>query len=207
MNVAKLGEAYKSFFSSRQRLNEDICNLSTLCSEKSADEDKIDKSEILNALKVWQKTGNLPEDEIVSHVVKACSEVSWCNRLRIGLISYRDFFSKIPVLKEKLREKERQLTEIANNASNSNVLMTSSWHQAMSEAKRQYEAIDGALEVRPSMILIISHLICFFSFHSLRRRCTAFKASSRNVRSWYKCSATWKRRTSTPSTLCRLHHK
>lgn len=55
---------------------------------------------------------------------------------------------KIPVLKEKLREKERQLTEISNNASNSNVLMTSSWHQAMSEAKRQYEAIDGALEVR-----------------------------------------------------------
>lgn len=56
-------------------------------------------------------------------------------------------FLKIPVLKEKLREKERQLSDIANNASNSNVLMTSSWHQAMSEAKRQYEAIDGALEV------------------------------------------------------------
>jgi hypothetical protein len=49
------------------------------------------------------------------------------------------------LLKEKLREKERQLTEISNNSS---VVMTNSWHQAMSEAKRQYEAIDGALEVK-----------------------------------------------------------
>lgn len=40
------------------------------------------------------------------------------------------------------------MAELANNASNSNVAMTSSWHQAMSEAKRQYEAIDGALEVK-----------------------------------------------------------
>lgn len=57
-------------------------------------------------------------------------------------------FLQIPVLKERLHEKERQLAELANNASNSNVMMTSSWHQAMSEAKRQYEAIDGALEVK-----------------------------------------------------------
>ena len=34
--------------------------------------------------------------------------------------------------------------EISNNSS---VVMTSSWHQAVQEAKRQYEAIDGALEV------------------------------------------------------------
>jgi len=27
-------------------------------------------------------------------------------------------------------------------------MMTSSWHQAMAETKRQYEAIDGALEVK-----------------------------------------------------------
>lgn len=44
-----------------------------MCSENT---EKVDKSEILNALKVWQDTGNLPEDDIVSHVVKACSEVS-----------------------------------------------------------------------------------------------------------------------------------
>ncbi|CRK96188.1 CLUMA_CG009617, isoform A [Clunio marinus] len=109
------------------RLNEDICNLSTLCSEKNAnDTNKIDKDEILNALKTWQETGCTPDCDIVSNVVKACRE--------------------IPLLKEKLREKERQLLEIANNASNSNDIMTSSWHQAMAEAKRQYEAIDSALE-------------------------------------------------------------
>lgn len=66
-----------TFSSLKQRLNEDICNLSTLCSEKNANDSKFDKSEILNALKVWQETGNLPEDEIVSHVVKACSEVKF----------------------------------------------------------------------------------------------------------------------------------
>jgi hypothetical protein len=41
---------------------------------------------------------------------------------------------------KKLHEKERQLSEIANNVSNSSLVMTSSWHQAINEAKRQYEA-------------------------------------------------------------------
>lgn len=69
---------YFTFFPHLQRLNEDICNLSTLCSEKNANADgRIDKEKILDALKVWQETGNLPEDDIVSHVVKACSEVSF----------------------------------------------------------------------------------------------------------------------------------
>lgn len=63
--------------SREQRLNEDVCNLSTLCSETKQlnASGKIDKSEILDALKTWQDTGHMPEDEIVSHVVKACSEV------------------------------------------------------------------------------------------------------------------------------------
>lgn len=89
-------------------------------------------------------------------------------------------------MKEKLREKERQLTDITNNASNSNVVMTSSWHQAMSEAKRQYEAIDGALEVthtRRIFELFFLTNLTFFLLSSFRRRCTAFKTSSRNVRS------------------------
>lgn len=76
-------------FSSSQRLNEDICNLSTLCSERSANDDKIDKSEILNALKTWQETGNLPEDEIVSHVVKACSEVRLCSGFIVRMIKWK----------------------------------------------------------------------------------------------------------------------
>ena len=58
------------------RLNEDICNLSTLCSDKNANDNKsVDKDEILKALKEWQESGNLPEEKIVSHVVSACNEV------------------------------------------------------------------------------------------------------------------------------------
>lgn len=57
-----------------QRLNMDICNLSTLCSEKQAKK-IVDKDEILNALRLWQKTGNLPEAEIVSEVISVLNEV------------------------------------------------------------------------------------------------------------------------------------
>lgn len=56
-----------------QRLNQDICNLSTLCTENN--EKKIDKEEILTELRMWQESGNLPEDEIVAHVITACNEV------------------------------------------------------------------------------------------------------------------------------------
>ena len=64
----------------KQRLNVDICNLSTLCSEKNANistENALgaDKEEILDALKEWQETGNLPGMEIVTHVISACHEV------------------------------------------------------------------------------------------------------------------------------------
>lgn len=77
---------HRTFFSlslSCQRLNQDICNLSTLCASATAaaaaeekNEKKIDKEEILAALRAWQESGNLPEDvEIVSQVVNACNEV------------------------------------------------------------------------------------------------------------------------------------
>lgn len=52
--------------------------MSTLCASAEKDEKKkIDKNEILAALRGWQETGNLPENvEIVSHVVNACNEVN-----------------------------------------------------------------------------------------------------------------------------------
>lgn len=69
-----------------QRLNEDICNLSTLCSGNSVDKSKNDNSsienksfdtnEIVEAFERWKQTGNLPENEIVSHIVNAYNEVS-----------------------------------------------------------------------------------------------------------------------------------
>lgn len=80
------------------------------------------------------------------------------------------------MLKEKLRDKERQLAEMSSNTS---AAMTSSWHQAMTEAKRQYEAIDGALEVKKtfSRSIKLFSKIFFFLSSTLRRRCTAFRAS------------------------------
>jgi hypothetical protein len=61
--------------------------------------DKLDKNEILNALKTWQETGNLPEDEIVSHVVKACSEVrlfAVCRFNDLKFIAALDDSSRFP---------------------------------------------------------------------------------------------------------------
>lgn len=95
------------------------------------------------------------------------------------MLTLSTYSFQIPALKERLHDKERQLAELANNASNSNIAMTSSWHQAMSETKRQYEAIDGALEVT----LFFKHMISFLltkdslSLSSSRRHFTVFKAS------------------------------
>jgi hypothetical protein len=51
-----------------------------LCASAEKNEKKkVDKDEILAALRAWQESGNLPEDvEIVSHVVNACNEVRMC---------------------------------------------------------------------------------------------------------------------------------
>lgn len=55
---------------------------------------------------------------------------------------------QLPSLREKLREKECQLETLACKSSSSDLnVMTNSWQQAIAEAKRQYDAIDGALEV------------------------------------------------------------
>ena len=68
-------------------------------------------------------------------------------------IFFNNFFStrQIPVLKEKLREKERQLAEVS-----SNTVMNGTLHQAVAEAKRQYDAIDAALEVSLSLKALIT---------------------------------------------------
>ncbi|XP_050073424.1 myosin-4 [Anopheles maculipalpis] len=119
------------------KLNEDICQLSTLCSDsKQAKKIVIDREEILNAFKLCNEDGVVPEQELSQFIVHACTE--------------------IPKLKAKLYEKEQQLATMASNATNgANFVMTASWHQALNEAKRQYEAIDRALETLDSVKSVV----------------------------------------------------
>uniref|UniRef100_A0A182J017 Cornetto n=1 Tax=Anopheles atroparvus TaxID=41427 RepID=A0A182J017_ANOAO len=119
------------------KLNEDICQLSTLCSDsKQAKKIVIDREEILNAFKLCNEDEAVPEQELSEYIVQACTE--------------------IPKLKTLLYEKEQQLATMASNAANSpNIVMTASWHQALNEAKRQYEAIDRALETLDSVKSIV----------------------------------------------------
>ena len=77
---------------------------------------------------------------------------------KLQTLDFLTFFStiflptyQIPVLKEKLREKERQLAEVS-----SNTVMNGTLHQAVAEAKRQYDAIDAALEVSLSLKALIT---------------------------------------------------
>jgi hypothetical protein len=59
-------------------------------------------------------------------------------------------YFQIPFLKEKLAEKEHQLNEIGQKYSLNRQILTENWHQAAAEVRRQYEAIDSALEVSSS---------------------------------------------------------
>lgn len=53
----------------------------------------------------------------------------------------------MPTLKEKLTEKEKQLNELQLEYQANRQVMTENWNQAVTEARKQYEAIDTALEV------------------------------------------------------------
>jgi hypothetical protein len=57
-------------------------------------------------------------------------------------------------LEEKLAEKEQQLHEIGQKYSLNKQVLTENWHQAAAEVRRQYEAIDSALEVRLTINLL-----------------------------------------------------
>jgi hypothetical protein len=67
---------------------------------------------------------------------------------------------QIPFLKEKLAEKEQQLNEIGQKYSLNKQILTENWHQAATEVRRQYEAIDSALEVSPNQSLERNMVSC-----------------------------------------------
>jgi hypothetical protein len=69
-------------------------------------------------------------------------------------------YFQIPFLKEKLAEKEQQLNEIGQKYSLNKQILTENWHQAATEVRRQYEAIDSALEVSPNQSLERNMVSC-----------------------------------------------
>lgn len=53
----------------------------------------------------------------------------------------------MPPLEEKLFETEKQLAELNLEYQANKQVLSENWNQAVSEARKQYEAIDTALEV------------------------------------------------------------
>lgn len=122
------------------KLNEDICQLSTLCSNNQNSNNTtglmINRDDVISALKLWNENeAATSETDLISNVLQACGE--------------------IPKLKARLHEKEQQLSALSGNLSGTSLVMTASWHQALNEAKRQYEAIDRALETLHSVQSIV----------------------------------------------------
>ncbi|KAL9701644.1 hypothetical protein quinque_005085 [Culex quinquefasciatus] len=133
--VARGNELTKSkaeLVSHRQEID-----LSTLCSnnkqQQNANMLTINREDVISALKLWNENDSIPEKDLISHVVQACNE--------------------IPKLKARLCEKEQQLAAMQQTSATR--LMSASWHQALGEAKRQYEAIDRALETLHSVQSIV----------------------------------------------------
>lgn len=62
-----------------QRLNQDVCDLSTTCS-KAELQLKLQEEEATKILKEWQETGQLPSEDILSKIVAAKHEVSTYNK-------------------------------------------------------------------------------------------------------------------------------
>lgn len=85
------------------------------------------EDEATATLKQWQETGKLPTADVLARLVTARHE--------------------IPALKDQLKVKEKELSEMTEKFSTSKQVMTDSWTQAITETRRQYEAIDAALEV------------------------------------------------------------
>jgi uncharacterized protein with von Willebrand factor type A (vWA) domain len=112
-----------------QKLNQDVCELSTALA-KAELEMKMRDEEVSEAVKNWEKNSEIPSTEVLARLNAAQTEV--------------------PLLKEKLSQKERHLSELTQEFLASRQVLTESLKEAVSEAKKQYEAIDNALEVRIS---------------------------------------------------------
>ncbi|KAJ8914449.1 hypothetical protein NQ315_011390 [Exocentrus adspersus] len=109
-----------------EKLNQDVCELSTALA-KAELEMKIKEEEVGEAIKNWEKTGEMPTPDVLGRLVVSQNE--------------------IPALKEKLADKERHLKELTQEFLASRQVLSESLKEALHESKKQYKAIDHALEV------------------------------------------------------------
>lgn len=65
-------------------------------------------------------------------------------------------YSQVPALKDKLEAKEKRLSELTQEYVANRQVLTENLREAIAEAKKQYNAIDGALEVIAPLNSIIS---------------------------------------------------
>lgn len=109
-----------------EKLNQDVCELSTALA-KAELETKEKEEQVGEEMRKWEKTGEMPTPEILGRLIVSQNE--------------------IPILKEKLAEKERHLKELTQEFVTSRQVLSESLKEAMNESKKQYKAIDDALEV------------------------------------------------------------
>ncbi|XP_063225994.1 uncharacterized protein LOC134532896 [Bacillus rossius redtenbacheri] len=93
------------------------------------------EQEAESALELWQRTGELPSPDVLARIITAKDE--------------------IPALKERLQAKDQELRELGQRLSASKQMLTENWHQAEMEVRRQYEAIDAALETLHSIQSVV----------------------------------------------------
>ncbi|PNF19621.1 hypothetical protein B7P43_G01091 [Cryptotermes secundus] len=113
-----------------EQLTRELHNLSSVC-KRTEQQLHYHEEEAENILQQWQECGQLPSPELLARVIATHDEIA--------------------VLKEKLAEREQQLNEIGQKYSLNKQVLTENWHQAVTEVRRQYEAIDSALETLHSM--------------------------------------------------------
>lgn len=111
-----------------EKLNKDVCDLSTALSKAENDSKTIDEgvSNILMQYKNSQLDEQIPSEEIISRLINSLEE--------------------IPSLKSKLVLKDKQLKDLAKEYSVNRQVLAENLKGAVSEARKQYDAIDNALE-------------------------------------------------------------
>ncbi|XP_076266026.1 microtubule-binding protein cornetto isoform X1 [Rhynchophorus ferrugineus] len=109
-----------------EKLNQDVCDLSTALAKAEVIMKEKDE-EVERQMEVWNKTGEMPSPEVLARLVVAQNEV--------------------PSLKETISDRDKRLTELNQEFVASRQVLTESLKEAVGETKRQYDAIDGALEV------------------------------------------------------------